>query len=475
MLIVPPSTLATHTITTSANAGGSITLSGSLTVIEGANQVFTVTADAGYLVDTVTIDGTPMTANKYIVTFAVPNVTGAHTVAVTFKEDNAATPTITTQPASGSYRLDAAATPLTVDATVTDGGTLTYQWYQNSTNSTTGSTAIPGATGTSYLPDTSAQGTIYYYCVVTNTNTAVTGTQTVDAASTIVEVVVARPNSSTVGGTTSLPNVSVTKPTNGTVKASPTSPKKGDTVTITTTPNEGYEVGGIAVKDKSGNTLPVSENSDGTYSFTYDGNPVTIEANFVPLATTPEPPSGWQNPFTDVNESDWFYGDVQYVEENGLMTGTSADKFDPEKPMTRGMLVTVLFRMAGSPEPKSGSNFEDLTQDWYAKAVAWASENGIVGGYDAETFGPDDNITREQAAVILERYMAFAKINIATTDEYRIFADEDDISDYAKNAIQLMNKLGIMNGVGENTINPQGDASRAEVAAMLHRFLELVK
>jgi hypothetical protein len=165
----------------------------------------------------------------------------------------------------------------------------------------------------------------------------------------------------------------------------------------------------------------------------------------------------WQNPFTDVKADDWFYGDVEYAVENGLFNGTSATTFSPNVPMTRAMLITVLARVDGVDT--------DGGETWYEKAVAWGVENEITDGTN-----PNGNVTREQVAAILFRYMEYKGVNIPVTQQYIIFADEAEISDYAKNAVQTLNKLGIINGVGENRIAPKGNATRAQVAAMLHRF-----
>lgn len=181
-------------------------------------------------------------------------------------------------------------------------------------------------------------------------------------------------------------------------------------------------------------------------------------------------------PFTDVSKSNWFYDNVVYVYENGLMIGTSDDKFSPNLTLTRGMVVTVLYRLAGEPGTIGLDNpFTDIGNTWYTNAIKWAAENGIVTGYGDGKFGPNDKITREQMAAILYRYMVFAKINPQVPEQLINFADEAQISDYAMDAIQTLFKLGIIQGVGENTINPKGDATRAQFAAMIHRMQELVK
>ena len=118
-----------------------------------------------------------------------------------------------------------------------------------------------------------------------------------------------------------------------------------------------------------------------------------------------ETQASWKNPFADVNTGDWFYGDMAYVVRKCLMTGTSATAFSPQTPMTRAIMVAVLWHMAGSPQPQSAAAFTDLTQDWYMQAVTWTAEHKIVTGYDNLTFGPDDPVTREQVAAILYRFL----------------------------------------------------------------------
>jgi hypothetical protein len=180
-------------------------------------------------------------------------------------------------------------------------------------------------------------------------------------------------------------------------------------------------------------------------------------------------------PFTDVSESDWFTEDVAWVYEKNLFIGMGETQFSPQTPMTRGMLATVLFRL---DEPARGPNTTGFTDvplsAWYSDAVAWASANGIVTGYDAAHFGPEDNVTREQLAAVLYRYMNYAGIVRPVTEQYILFADEAQISGYAKEPIQTLYKLGIIRGVEDNTIDPKAGATRAEVSAVLHRFAENV-
>jgi hypothetical protein len=159
------------------------------------------------------------------------------------------------------------------------------------------------------------------------------------------------------------------------------------------------------------------------------------------------------------------------------MNGTSPGVFSPNAALSRGMAVTVLYRMAGSPDVSGIENpFSDVAGgQWYTNAAVWAAENGIVSGYGGGMFGHGDDNTREQLAAILYRYMDFAGYDMAVTQQYIAFADEEDISGYAMEAIQTLNKLGIINGVGGNAIDPKGGATRAQFAALIHRLPESVK
>ena len=215
---------------------------------------------------------------------------------------------------------------------------------------------------------------------------------------------------------------------------------------------------------------------DKLYDFTSEvtGN-ITLTAKWTKEEEETASSDEWVNLFTDVNVNDWFYSSVEHAVENDLFKGIAATEFGPNLPMTRAMLVTVLWRMAGSPAA-SGDRFADVAGGlWYSDAVAWAADNGVVSGTGGGMFAPDAEIARQDMATILMRYINFIEYEYVTTMEYRFFADEDDIADYAKGAIQDLNKLGIINGKGNDVIDPRGTATRAEVAAMLHRLLELVK
>ena len=187
---------------------------------------------------------------------------------------------------------------------------------------------------------------------------------------------------------------------------------------------------------------------------------------------TPEEPAS-EVPFRDVRTSDWFYDAVKYVYDNEMMSGTGSDRFGPDETTTRGMIVTILYRMENEPSA-AASDFTDVSADmYYADAVNWAAENEIVNGTDATTFSPNLPITREQLAAILYRYAQFKDYNTSvggmSLSEY---ADAAQISSYATTAMQWANAEGLISGDTATTINPTGNATRAEVATILMRFVE---
>ncbi len=175
--------------------------------------------------------------------------------------------------------------------------------------------------------------------------------------------------------------------------------------------------------------------------------------------------------FTDVKGTDWFYNDVAYVCEHEMMNGTSATAFSPEVATTRAMIVTILHRLEGTPSATSAAGFSDVAEgQYYTEAVAWAAENDIVNGYGNGLFGPDDTITREQMAAILYRYADYKGYDMAADADISIFTDADKIHSYATVAMQWANAKGLITGVTATTLVPQGNATRAQVAAILNRF-----
>ncbi len=185
------------------------------------------------------------------------------------------------------------------------------------------------------------------------------------------------------------------------------------------------------------------------------------------LLVTMIPSAFAANSFTDVRSTDWFSDAVSYVQERGLMSGTSATNFSPNEPTTRAMLVTVLYRAAGQPETTGQSSFADvLARDYFANAVAWASENNIVTGYSRTRFGSNDPVSREQIATLLWRYAGSPSAGSAQN-----FSDRNQISDYAADAVNWARANGIVNGRPGNRFDPKANATRAEVATILRNFL----
>jgi hypothetical protein len=205
-------------------------------------------------------------------------------------------------------------------------------------------------------------------------------------------------------------------------------------------------------------------------------NGTMIVDDDIPLAPAS---SKFLNPFMDVHEDDWYYDSVAYVYQNGLMVGTSTNPmlFSPNIATTRGMIVTILYRMAGSPDVSMISNpFDDVQESkWYADAVMWAAENGIVSGYGDGKFGPDDNVTRQDLTVMLNNYAVFAKLTLPILRGYPGFVDDMDCANYAKEAIERFFSATIINGKPGNIFDPKSDATRAEIAAMLNGFIEVVE
>ncbi|MFR7447203.1 MAG: leucine-rich repeat protein [Evtepia gabavorous] len=265
--------------------------------------------------------------------------------------------------------------------------------------------------------------------------------------------------------------VSVEDADNGTIKVSPTRASKGSTVTINVTPDEGYELDKLVVTDKNGDTVKLTDKGSGTYTFKMPASKVTVEATFTQIATEPE-----TLPFTDVKTGDWFYEAVQYVYDKGMMTGVSADRFAPASTTTRGMIVTILYRLENEPAVSGGSAFTDVESGaWYADAVAWAAANDIVNGTSATTFAPNSPITREQMATMLYRFAQYKGMDVVTLQEHLTgYPDGDQVSDYAIPAMNWAVGQGLIAGMENGTLVPQGSATRAQVATILMRFCESI-
>ena len=265
--------------------------------------------------------------------------------------------------------------------------------------------------------------------------------------------------------------VSVEDTDNGSVKVSPTRASKGSTVTVTVKPDEGYELNKLTVTDKNGDRIKLTDKGDGKYTFQMPASKVTVEAVFT--AVEPEPEG---LPFTDVTSGDWFYDAVAYVYDKGMMEGTTDTTFAPAMNLTRSMIAQVLYNLEERPEAPGAAGFPDVAAGaWYADAVNWAAARGIVKGYDTGAFGPEDSVTREQLAAILYRY-AQAKGYDTTQGgmAVREFSDSASISDWAQEAMAWAVNAQVLSGKGNGVLDPQGTATRAEVAQMLMNFGEHV-
>ena len=249
----------------------------------------------------------------------------------------------------------------------------------------------------------------------------------------------------------------------GTVTADPTAAKAGATVTLTPVPDRGYQVGSVAVTDRFGDAVAVTEQADGTYTFTMPNGQVTVTVTF---AETPLP-------FTDVTEGDWFYDAVRYAYETGLMDGVGDNLFAPNSQTTRAQLVTILYRLEGEPEVSGTSGFTDVEAGtWYTDAVAWAAANGIVNGVSETEFAPGKDITREQLATILFRYAEAKGYDVSARADLSAYTDADQIQSYAAESVAWAVAEGLIQGFEDNTLRPAGNATRAQIATILMRFCE---
>ena len=249
----------------------------------------------------------------------------------------------------------------------------------------------------------------------------------------------------------------------GTVTADPTAAKAGATVTLTPVPDRGYQVGTVAVTDRFGEAVAVTEQAGGTYTFTMPNGQVTVTVTFeqAPL------------PFPDVTEGDWFYDAVRYAYETGLMDGVGDSLFAPNSDTTRAQLVTILYRLEGEPEVSGTSGFTDVAADtWYTDAVAWAAANGIVNGVSETEFAPGKDITREQLATILFRYAEAKGYDVSARADLSAYPDADQIQSYAAESVAWAVAEGLIQGFEDNTLRPAGNATRAQIATILMRFCE---
>lgn len=276
------------------------------------------------------------------------------------------------------------------------------------------------------------------------------------------------------GSTSSSDRYEITKPSkveNGSIKLSDSKAEKGDTVTITVTPDEGYELDKLAVYDEDGDKIDLKDKGDGKFTFEMPKGDVEIEVSFALIKDETVKAN-----FADVAVDAWYADAVQYVYENGMMSGTSETTFSPDVTTTRGMIVTILYRLEGSPDLSNenlGYPYADVDANaYYADAVYWARQNGIVSGMSAEQFAPNNAITREQMAAILYRYAQFKGYDVSAKADLSVYTDAAQVSTYATDAMAWANGAQLITGTSQATLTPAGNAIRAQVATILMRFCE---
>ena len=308
-----------------------------------------------------------------------------------------------------------------------------------------------------WASDNEAVATVDENGVVTavSAGTANITVTTVDGGKTATCVItVTNPSSS---GSSS-PSYSITtpsKPENGSISVNPANAKSGNTVTITVTPDSGYKLGDLVVTDKDGKQLTLTDKGNGQYTFTMPSSAVTVAVSFVKEAE--------ERFFDDVAKDAYYYEAVKWAVANGVTNGVSENLFGPEQACTRAQIVTFLWRAAGSPEPKGVSSFVDVAADaYYAKAVAWAVENGVTLGTSETTFSPDETCTRAQGVTFL--YRVLGKLAAEQAGFTDVAADA-----YYANAVNWAAENGVTNGISETLFGPNGACTRAQIVTFLYR------
>ncbi|MEN6312953.1 MAG: YDG domain-containing protein [Clostridiaceae bacterium] len=347
--------------------------------------------------------------------------------------------TLSLQAGSSAETLTATIAP--VDATNTN---VTWSSSNESVATVSNGVVTPVSAGTATITVTTEDGGFAATCAVTVSNASSGGSYSEGSLPTKY-------------------TVSATAASNGTVTLSAASVNKGGSVSVTITPNAGYRIADVLING-------VSIGAVSTYTLTNVGENISVQVVF----EKSEDDETWQNPYSDVGDSAWYHDAVRYVSQIGLMNG-DGEHFNPDADMTRAMIVTVLFRLGGD----SGSyenTFSDVASGaWYEQAVAWASANGISNGIGSSSFAPDNALSREQLAVMLYNYARYKGLDVTVADSgvLNAYTDADSVSSWAEDAMKWAVSLGIISGDGTG-LDPQGNATRAQIAVMLQRFVENV-
>ena len=291
-----------------------------------------------------------------------------------------------------------------------------------------------------------------------------TGTVTVtydDGATATAEVSFVVHQQSSGGGSITYPPALPTTG-NGDVTVSPARPERGDTVTVTVEPDDRYKVEDVTVTDRNGDPVEVSLKNDGTYTFVQPAGKVEIEVTYAV-----------DMPFTDVPKDAWYIDGAEYVYANYIMNGTGETTFGPNTTVSRGMIVQILYNLVGNPDVEGDTDFTDVTDEyWSAKAIAWAASNGVVNGFEDGTFRPDENMTREQMAAILQNFAYQMGLDISASGDLSNFTDIPEGEYWSRDALAWAYAEGLLAGTSDSTMDPAGQASRAQIAVIMMRFCE---
>ena len=435
--------------------GGSETLTATITPDNATNQNVTWKS-SNPSVATVDESGKVTAVAPGEATITVTTEDGSKTATCTVIVHTATT--ITTQPQSVSVTEGQSAT-FSVTAT---GDNLCYQWQINSGNSWTN---ITDATDASYTIDrtTTAMSGNQYHCIVTGD-----GGETTSSAATLT----VRPYDPPYTGKYSYDIVSDVGE-NGTIDVDRYA-TEGDQVTITVSPDEAYLLDDLTVTS-GGKDVALTDNGDGTYSFTMPSADVRITATFAEdpdwTEPEPEPSTDVSDLFLDIAANAWYKDAVQYAYDSGLMTGVSANEFAPEATTTRAMIVSMLARLEGVQHSEAAGFNDVAANDWYATAVNWAAASGITSGTGDGNFSPNTVITREQLAAILMNYARYKGQDVSARATLDTYNDATAISSWANDVMSWAVAEGLLTGVTNDQLQPQGNATRAQVAAILERFL----
>lgn len=371
-----------------------------------------------------------------------------------------------TEASTGLTEIALSQIPLRMEDGVEAEGTTTFQVTADASLTETTLTVLQ-----EYLPATvTVNGKPYdVNDIASRTFSLPVGTTTLDIVVTsgdkthTYRVEITRPSTGggTGGGGSTRYPITVPEEDHGTVSVSPSRASSGQTVTITVTPDEGYKVGSVIVKRPNGSTVPVTGQGNGKYTFTMPSGGVTVDVTFIP--------EDW--PFVDVTEDKWYYDAVAYVYQQGIMVGMSETTFEPNTTVNRAQVVQMLYNLEGQPQVSGDSGFSDIRDgQWYAKAVAWASANDVMAGYEDGTFRPTRAVTREEFAQILYNYAKCKGYGLSASADLGKFPDSGQVSSWAETALGWANGNGLINGHDDGRLDPKGSTIRAQAASILMNF-----